>query len=48
MSPAQKEAYEEGKLKMRKALADPDLIDEMEEVIVVSNSAGVGKIRILL
>lgn len=34
MSPAQREAYEENKLKMRKAMADPDLVDEMEQVRV--------------
>lgn len=32
MSPAQKEAYEENKLKMRKAIADPALVNESEEV----------------
>ncbi len=32
MSPAQKEAYEENKLKMRKAIADPALADETEQV----------------
>lgn len=32
MSPAQKEAYEENKLKMRKAIADPALVDESELV----------------
>lgn len=32
MSPAQKEAYEENKLKMRKAIADPALVDETEQV----------------
>lgn len=32
MSPAQREAYEESKFKMRKAIADPDLIDETEQV----------------
>lgn len=32
MSPAQREAYEEMKLKMRKAIADPDLVDETEQV----------------
>lgn len=32
MSPAQKEAYEENKLKMRKAIADPGLVDETEQV----------------
>lgn len=32
MSPAQKEAYEENKLKMRKAIADPLLVDETEQV----------------
>lgn len=31
MSPAQRESYEEMKLKMRKAIADPDLIDETEQ-----------------
>lgn len=31
MSPAQREAYEETKLKMRKAIADPDLVDETEQ-----------------
>lgn len=32
MSPAQKEEYEENKLKMRKAIADPALVDETEQV----------------
>lgn len=32
MSPAQREAYEEHKLKMRKAMADPTLVDEMDQV----------------
>lgn len=32
MSPAQKEAYEESKLKMRRAIADPALVDESEQV----------------
>lgn len=32
MSAAQKEAYEENKLKMRKAIADPALVDETEQV----------------
>ncbi|CAN0590324.1 unnamed protein product, partial [Ectocarpus sp. 12 AP-2014] len=32
MSPAQKEAYEENKLKMRKAIADPGLVDETEQM----------------
>lgn len=32
MSPAQREAHEEGKLKMRKAIADPALVDESEQV----------------
>lgn len=32
MSATQREAYEENKLKMRKAMADPALVDEMEQV----------------
>lgn len=32
MSPDQREAHEESKLKMRKAMADPALVDEMEQV----------------
>eukprot|EP00903_Cladosiphon_okamuranus_P019159 g17622.t1 len=32
MSAAQKEAYEENKLKMRKAIADPALVDETEQM----------------
>lgn len=33
MSPAQREAYEDSKLKMRKAMADPELVDEMDQVL---------------
>ena len=33
MSPAQREAYEDSKLKMRKAMADPSLVDEMDQVL---------------
>lgn len=33
MSAAQRDAYEDNKLKMRKAMADPDLVDEMDEVL---------------
>lgn len=33
MSPAQRDAYEDNKLKMRKAMADPELVDEMDQVI---------------
>lgn len=32
MTPAQREVYEENKLKMRKAIADPALVDESEQV----------------
>ncbi|CAM9159587.1 unnamed protein product [Ascophyllum nodosum] len=32
MSPAQREAYEDSKLKMRKAMADPSLVDEMDQM----------------
>lgn len=33
MTAAQREAYEDSKLKMRKAMADTALIDELEEVM---------------
>lgn len=33
MSPAQRDAYEDNKLKMRKAMADPELVDEMDQVL---------------
>lgn len=32
MSPAQRDAYEDNKLKMRKAMADPELVDEMDQM----------------
>lgn len=35
MSPEQREAHEESKLKMRKAMADPALVDEMEQVCCI-------------